>query len=182
MATSNEIGCSVASWQYTLLFRLLTRVPAVTSNEADPHTNADPARHHLLVAGSDPELDSRLSDELDVYNFAASGVTDQRELTVRVQDASGELVAGLSGWTWGTCAGIAMVWVREDSRKEGWGGRMLEAAEEVARDRGCRQVIVSSFTFQAPAFYERHGYVEVGRTEGLPVEGSADVHFVKTLG
>ncbi|HEY0776072.1 MAG TPA: hypothetical protein VGD51_18445 [Nocardioidaceae bacterium] len=42
----------------------------MTSNEADPHTNADPARHHLLVAGSDPELGSRLSDELDVYNFA----------------------------------------------------------------------------------------------------------------
>ena len=38
-----------------------------------------------------------------------------------------------------------------------------------------------SFTFQAPAFYERHGFVETGRTEALPVEGHADVHFVKVL-
>ena len=58
---------------------------------------------------------------------------------------------------------------------------MLEAAEELARERGCRQILVSSFTFQAPAFYQRNGYVEIGRTEGIPVEGSADVHFVKSL-
>lgn len=90
-------------------------------------------------------------------------------------------MAGLSGWTWGTCAGIAMVWVHEDSRNAGWGGLMLDAAEDVARERGCRQILVSSFTFQAPAFYERHGYIEIGRSEGLPVEGAADVHLVKRL-
>jgi len=39
----------------------------------------------------------------------------------------------------------------------------------------------SSFTFQAPGFYERHGFVEFAWTEGLPVEGQADVHFVKML-
>jgi GNAT superfamily N-acetyltransferase len=140
----------------------------------------DPFR--LTVGGGDPELDSRLNAELTAYNYAASGVTDQRELTVQVTDESGQLVAGLSGWTWGTCAGIAMLWVREDSRKAGWGALMLDAAERMARKRGARQVIVSSFTFQAPAFYQRHGYVETGRTENLPVEGAADVHFVKSLG
>jgi ribosomal protein S18 acetylase RimI-like enzyme len=58
---------------------------------------------------------------------------------------------------------------------------MLDAAERVARERGCRQIVVSSFTFQAPAFYERHGLVETGRTEGLPLEGHADVHLAKRL-
>lgn len=140
-----------------------------------------PDASHLTVGEGDSGLDSRLSAELDTYNFAASGVTDQREFTVKVEDDAGRLTAGLSGWTWGTCAGIAMIWVREDSRKAGWGGLMLDAAERLARQRGCRQMIVSSFTFQAPAFYERHGYIEIGRTEGLPVEGAADVHFVKAL-
>lgn len=135
----------------------------------------------LTVGEADPELDSRLSDELDAYNFAAVGTSNLQELTVKVQDPHGELVAGLSGWTWGTCAGIGMVWVRQDSRKSGWGGRMLAAAEDVARDRGCRQLLVSSFTFQAPDFYRRHGYTEFARSEGLPVEGSADVHFAKVL-
>ncbi len=138
-------------------------------------------RSRLQLTAGDAELDSRLSAELDVHNFAASGVSNLREFTVKAEDDAGELVAGLSGWTWGTCAGIAMVWVRQDSRHAGWGGVMLEAAEEIALERGCEQMTVSSFTFQAPGFYERHGYVEFARTEGLPVAGAADVHFSKRL-
>jgi ribosomal protein S18 acetylase RimI-like enzyme len=145
-----------------------------------PDTAAD-ADCHLRVGEGDAALDSRLSDELDAFNSVAAGVDDQRELTVRVTDVDGDLVAGLSGWTWGTCAGVAMLWVREDCRQQGWGGRMLAAAEEEARSRGCRQLLVSSFTFQAPAFYELHGYTEIGRSPNLPVEGAADVHFVKHL-
>jgi GNAT superfamily N-acetyltransferase len=142
--------------------------------------SSDSARR-LIVGGGDSDLDSRLTKELDAYNFAAVGESNLEEFTVRVVDPDEELVAGLSGWTWGTCAGIAMVWVREDSRKEGWGARMLDAAENLARERGCRQLLVSSFTFQAPDFYRRHGYVEFARSEGLPVEGAADVHFAKAL-
>ena len=145
---------------------------------SQPGTHPDAV---LQVGEGDPALDARLSDELDAYNFAAVGRSDLEEFTVKAEDPQGELVAGLSGWTWGTCAGIGMVWVREDARASGWGSRLLDAAEAVARDRGCRQVLVSSFTFQAPGFYRRHGYTEFARSEGLPVEGAADVHFVKVL-
>jgi enoyl-CoA hydratase len=104
--------------------------------------------YDLTVGDADSTLDERLSEELDRHNFAAVGRDDLRELTVRVED-DGELVAGLSGWTWGTSAGIGMVWVRDADRRGGWGARLLGAAEREARDRGCRQVLVSSFTFQA---------------------------------
>ncbi|MGI9157878.1 MAG: GNAT family N-acetyltransferase [Marmoricola sp.] len=140
-----------------------------------------PTIDQLVVAEGDADLDALLSARLTDYNYSASGVTDQLEFTVKVEDDGGQLVAGLSGWTWGTCAGIAMVWVREDNRQSGWGARMLEAAEQVVRERGCEQITVSSLTFQAPGFYGRHGYVETGRTEGLPLDGMADVHFVKWL-
>ena len=73
----------------------------------------------VVVGGADADLDSRLSSELDAYNAAASGVDDQREFTVRAEDGDGQLLAGLSGWTWGTCAGVAMVWVRADRRGSG---------------------------------------------------------------
>ncbi len=135
-----------------------------------------------LVSGEgDAALDRRLSDELDAYNVPAAGAGEQREFTVKAEDDEGVLVAGLSGWTWGTSAGIAMVWVREDARNSGWGSRLLDAAESVARERGCERVNVSSFTFQAPMFYAKHGYEETGRTEDLPLAGQADVHFVKHL-
>ena len=58
----------------------------------------------VVVGGADADLDRRLSSELDAHNTAASGVDDQREFTVRAEDGDGQLLADLSGWTWGTCA------------------------------------------------------------------------------
>jgi GNAT superfamily N-acetyltransferase len=136
----------------------------------------------LTVGDKDAELDARLDAELTAYNLATSGVHEQAEFTVKITGDAGDLVAGLSGWTWGTCAGISLVWVREDRRAQGAGARLLEAADRVARERGCTQIVVSSFTFQAPGFYARHGFVETGRIEGLPIEGAADVHLLKRLG
>jgi ribosomal protein S18 acetylase RimI-like enzyme len=135
----------------------------------------------LLVGEGDDDLDARLDAGLDAHNRQALGGDDRRKITVRVDDEAGELIGGLRGWSWGTCAGISMLWVREDARRDGWGRRLLAAVEQVARERGCTQVVVSSFTFQAPGFYERCGYVETGRIEGLPVEGAADVQLRKLL-
>lgn len=133
------------------------------------------------VGEGDPALDQRLSDELDAVNAAAMAhAGEQRELTVRIEDGEG-LAAGISGWTWGQAAGIAMTWARADVRGAGLGARLLEAFEAEAARRGVRHVFVTSFTFQAPAFYERHGYVELARWESLPVPGEADVHLRKEL-
>jgi ribosomal protein S18 acetylase RimI-like enzyme len=74
-----------------------------------------------------------------------------------------------------------MVWVAEAYRGDGWGRRLIAAAEQVATARGCVQMLVSSFTFQAPDFYRRLGYAQFARSEGLPVDGRADVHFRKRL-
>jgi GNAT superfamily N-acetyltransferase len=123
-----------------------------------------------------------LSDELDRVNAAAiTGIGPARELTVQILDAAGELAAGMSGWTWGVAAGIGMTWVRETSRGDGLGAQLLAEFETEARSRGCTRVFVTSFTFQAPGFYERHGYRELFRWQGVPTEEEADVHFRKDL-
>jgi len=100
---------------------------------------------------------------------------------VQVHDDAGELAAGMSGWTWGVAAGIGMTWVRATSRAAGLGARLLAEFEDEARRRGCTHVFVTSFTFQAPGFYERHGYREIFRWDDVPVAGAADVHFRKDL-
>ena len=64
-------------------------------------------QHYLAAVGEAlPELDLRLSAELDRVNAAAiTGIAPARELTVQVLDFAGELAAGMSGWTWGMAAG-----------------------------------------------------------------------------
>ncbi|MEU6205478.1 GNAT family N-acetyltransferase [Micromonospora musae] len=134
----------------------------------------------LHVGGEDAELTERIDRELTAFNNAATGADDEAGLSVRVTDGDGELIAGLTGWTWGGRAGINTVWVRADRRRDGWGGRLLRAAEEEARRRGCTEISVSSFSFQAPDFYRRHGYTDTGIRDGIP-GGHVDHHFWKSL-
>jgi GNAT superfamily N-acetyltransferase len=111
--------------------------------------------------------------------MATKGTAPARELTVQMFDDEGQLAAGMSGWTWGVAAGTT--WVREDARDAGLGTRLLDEFEAEAKDRGCTHIFVTSFTFQAPDFYQRHGYVEVFRWDDVPVVGAADIHFRKDL-
>ncbi|GAB3239083.1 GNAT family N-acetyltransferase [Kineosporia babensis] len=135
---------------------------------------------HLTVGAADSGLAERIDQELAVFNREATGEHNEQELSVRAEDENGDLVAGLTGATWGRICEIAMLWVRADRRTEGWGSRLLQAAEKEAVARGCTRIVLSSFTFQAPDFYRRHGYTETARTEGFPA-GHARVHLQKDL-
>jgi GNAT superfamily N-acetyltransferase len=144
--------------------------------------NDDTRAWTSTVATADAALDQRLSEELDVVNAAATpGIDTAQELTVRITDGDGALAAGISGWTWGVAAGIGMTWVRADARAARLGSRLLTDFEAEALRRGCTHVFVTSFTFQAPGFYERHGYVEFARWQDVPRVGEADVHLRKEL-
>ena len=75
----------------------------------------------------------------------------------------------MTAWTWAGLCGISTLWVRPDHRKDGWGAKILAAAEAEARRRGCDRVCVSSFTFQAPGFYQKYGHAETGERWASPV-------------
>ena len=134
----------------------------------------------LTVDERDSELAERLHTELLAFNDAHTGGAERRPLSVKVTDEAGDLVGGLIGRSWGGLLDIHLLWVREQSRVDGWGSRLLRAAEAEALRRGCVHAVVSSFTFQAPGFYQCHGYVETGRAPGIP-GGHEDVHLYKRL-
>ncbi len=142
----------------------------------------DPEAAALSVGDRDPELAEVLDKGLDEYNFAATGTSeqDQGSFSVKVTRANGEIIGGLTAWTWAGLCGISMMWVHPDHRNDGWGAKILSAAEKEARRRSCDRACVSSFTFQAPGFYEKYGYAETGRTLGIP-GGGEDVHMFKRL-
>jgi GNAT superfamily N-acetyltransferase len=117
-----------------------------------------------------PEDIRFLEDQLYAYNVEQTGVDDGRWLTVFVRDDSGRIVAGLHGWTWGGGAKVQTLWVRSDLRGHGYGTRLLAAAEAEARARGCNRIHLDTFAFQAPLFYQKHGYEVVGEDNDTLLE------------
>ncbi len=132
----------------------------------------------LVVTDAEDDLSEVLDREIYAFNAAATGHADGRLLRIAVRDESGQLLAGLAGWTWGGCGYIDLFWVRADQRGGGLGTQMLAAAESEMRDRRCDRVALSTHSFQAPDFYAKAGYVECGRTPGYP-RGYDEIHMVK---
>lgn len=136
-----------------------------------------------LVLGTDPtpaEIDF-LEQRLYEFNSRATGIFDALGLSVFGRDAQGEVVAGLCGHTWGGCCEIRQVWVHEKHRGQGIGRRLLELAETEARRRGCFQILLATYSFQAPEFYRRLGFEIVESLPGYP-RGHRHLHLRKLLG
>jgi len=122
-----------------------------------------------------------MEDRLYEFNSAATGITDGEWLAIFVRDEADRIAAGICGNTWGGCFEIRQFWVEEVRRKQGWGTRLLEAAEHEARRRGCRQILLMTFTFQAPAFYAKHGFEVVAVVDDHP-RGHKNLLLRKRLG
>ena len=57
---------------------------------------------------------------------------------------------------------------------------ILVLAEDEARRRGCTAAFVYTVTFQAPEFYERHGYSRFGEI-ACPPDGATRIFLSKAL-
>lgn len=117
-----------------------------------------------------PEDIRFLEDRLYDYNVERTGLGDGQWLTIFVRDGEGTIVAGLHGWTWGGGARVQTLWVHSDLRGHGYGARLLAAAEQEARARGCNRILLDTFSFQAPLFYQRYGYEIIGVDDHTLVE------------
>jgi ribosomal protein S18 acetylase RimI-like enzyme len=72
------------------------------------------------------------------------------------------------------------MWIREDLRGCGYGHQLLTRLEDEARQRGARHAHLDTFSFQAPTFYQRHGYRIFGELPDYPA-GHTRYYMVKDL-
>jgi GNAT superfamily N-acetyltransferase len=111
----------------------------------------------------DPEAERVIRDGLHDFNDAIVGYADRRPLTVIVRDpATAAIAGGVHGRTSLGTLFIDFVFLPEDRRGQDIGTRMIRAAEDEARRRGCKSGILCTISFQAPGFYQRLGWRVLG--------------------
>ena len=114
------------------------------------------------------------------FNLEQGGIDEVRRLAAFARDEANVTVGGAIGRSWGGCCELEVLWAREDVRDQGVGSQLLAMFEEEAVRRGCTLVFLNTFSFQAPGFYERHGYRETQSIAGFP-RGITKHYFRKEL-
>ena len=127
-----------------------------------------------LLASPTEEQMAAVERGLDEYN---TGVTSARSVT-RVQAVcveSGRVVAGIDGAAYWGKLHVRLLWVHPDHQSKGLGSRIMNWAEERGKELGCTSAMVDTMSFQAPEFYVKLGYQQIGLSEGY--QGGASRHY-----
>jgi GNAT superfamily N-acetyltransferase len=119
-----------------------------------------PATEEEVQSG---EIGRRLRE----FNYTFVGEYPAAEyIRLNARDAGGSVVGGIRAVVALYWLRVEVLWVDEAARGSGIGSRLLAEAERLAREMGARNAALETFEWQAPRFYEKHGYVEVARIGG----------------
>lgn len=134
----------------------------------------------IRIESSESAKAIEIANLVRAYNRAKREPSASEALNIYLEDSDGSLIAGMVAETFGNWLEIEYLYVREDMRGQGIGSELLVKAEEEARQRGCKYSFVDTFDFQAPVFYEKHGYQEVFALRQYPVTGRRN-YYTKSL-
>lgn len=132
-----------------------------------------------LHTAVDDRLKDELTDQLVEYNKSRSEIVRARfepenlkaePVHAYALDTDGKLIGGCTAsierlWHWLT---IDLLWVDSKLHGQGIGSALLSSIEAEAKAQNCRWSEVTTFDFQAPAFYLKAGYTEYGVKQNYP--------------
>ncbi|MEU6080567.1 GNAT family N-acetyltransferase [Streptomyces sp. NPDC047108] len=144
------------------------------------NTTHGPLELHLTDA-PDPREVAAVSDDLDRFNTDVTGIADRRPLAVLVREpGTGRVLGGLTGRTSLGLLFVDLLHLPPQLRGKGLGSAVLRRAEDEGRARGCEAAVLYTISFQAPGFYERHGWRRLGEVACRPA-GASRVFMAKEL-
>ena len=119
-------------------------------------------------------------DSLTQFNNECVGEDEHTPLQLVEYDANGAVIGGLLGGTYWGWMYVDILWVHQDHRRKGIGTKLLKEAEREAMCRGCHHAHLETMSWQAPAFYQQHGYEVAGILPDIP-QGNQKYLLTKAL-
>ena len=133
----------------------------------------------MNISPSENEI-KYIRQSLDQFNFERVGEDGHTPLNIVEYDADGQIVGGILGGTYWGWMYVDILWVDENHRRKGIGSKLLQKAESEAIRRGCHHVHLDTMSWQAPEFYQKHGYGIIGILPDIP-SGNQKYLLMKAL-
>ena len=121
-----------------------------------------------------------VNNALEKFNNMHVGPDNHLLLNIVEYDENQNVIAGILGGTYWGWLHIDILWVDENFRSKKIGSRLLIAAENEAKKRGCHSVHVDTMSWQAPEFYKKNGYKIISELNNIPI-GYKTYHAIKRL-
>jgi ribosomal protein S18 acetylase RimI-like enzyme len=134
-----------------------------------------------LTEQHNSEFAEQAKQKIIEFNALHWDASLRQPLGLALHDDGGELQAALAGRTFGNWFYLESFWLAPALRRLGHGSELLQHAEQIARARGCRFVVLDTLDFQARPFYEKHGYQLQWTQADYPLAGGAKYFMTKQL-
>ena len=121
-----------------------------------------------------------IREALTHFNNERVGDDGHTPLNIVEYDENGNTIGGVLGGTYWGWMYVDILWVHEGHRHKGIGSRLLHEAENEAFRRGCHHVHLDTMSWQAPGFYQKHGYEIIGILPDVPI-GNQKYLLMKAL-
>ncbi|MFQ3229500.1 GNAT family N-acetyltransferase [Reinekea sp.] len=122
-----------------------------------------------------------LLDGLRKFNAPAFPNRDTKAFGIFIRDVDNNVIGGLMGDMTFTSIFVKFLWLSESVRGIGLGEKLLKRLEIEAIELGVNNLCLDTYSFQAPKFYAKYGYREVGRFTDFPCKGVDQIYFQKKL-
>src|SRR4051812_2976243 len=99
----------------------------------------------------EPSVEERayLENSINQFNIRLTGIPFDGETAVLAYDEQNRLIGGANGFQWGDSFSVDFLWLEETWRGQDIGSQIMHAIEHQAVQRGCTQVYLDTYSFQA---------------------------------
>lgn len=134
-----------------LVIWLKKKLPPLVSSEND---------HYYLERQEEPiAQDGEILFE-GIRNDAATtkGMERMAPFAIYMKNRNRSVLGGANGVTYYGCLYVDMLWVEDSMRSQGFGTKIMEEAEKIAKERKCSFATVNTMDWEALPFYQKLGY------------------------
>lgn len=114
-----------------------------------------------------------------IQKYNARFMTECGDFSFHIQE-DGRVIAGIVAESTQDLLEVEFLFVEEGHRGQGLGRKLLKQAEDAARSAGVKRVLLNTYSFQAPNFYEKMGYTQLLKIASV-FGGHDQFFFMKEL-